>query len=243
MGVITYNGVSSDTLKVSVQEAPTYSTPEKVYEMTHVPGRNGDVPFGEGAWNNVQRTYNIAIDATRGFESYESNTFAETVAAVVAWLHSSDTYARLEDTYEPDYYRKALFKDALDIENLFMQAGQTDISFECMPQRFLKSGESAVTVTSGGTITNPTLFKALPLIDIVCAGSGTLTIGNYTVKLADIDSEIIIDCDLQDAYYGTENLNSKISLEEFPVLVSGSNKITYSGSITSVSITPRWWTL
>ena len=44
MGVIIYNGVSSEEFAIQVEHPPGYETPEKDYEVTHIPGRNGVSP-------------------------------------------------------------------------------------------------------------------------------------------------------------------------------------------------------
>jgi len=52
-----------------------------------------------------------------------------------------------------------------------------------MPQRWLKSGETAVSVASGGTITNPTLFESHPLLQVW--GYGDIGINDDTVTIDD----------------------------------------------------------
>ena len=64
MGIIIFNGVSSEDLHILVQHPPEYGFPEKDSESTHVPGRNGDIVVDSGTWQNVDRTYDLAIDAT-----------------------------------------------------------------------------------------------------------------------------------------------------------------------------------
>ena len=61
--------------------------------------------------------------------------------------------------------------------------------------------------------------------------------------LAAIDGSITLDSDTENAYKGTTNLNSKVTIPDFPELVPGDNEITWTGGITSAQITPRWWTL
>ena len=61
------------------------------------------------------------------------------------------------------------------------RAGEFTVSFDAMPQRFLKSGETAVSVASGGTLSNPTLFASHPLISAYIDNAATLTIGDKTI--------------------------------------------------------------
>ena len=153
-------------------------------------------------------------------------------------LHGS-----LEDEYHPDIYRLAFFKGPLDFDVKFDRFGECDIEFEAMPQRFLMSGEQAVTLTKTGTIANPTAFAAKPLLRVY--GEGTLTISGVHLQISKGTEYIDIDCDLMDAFEGTNNRNSNITLTDglFPVLMPGNNRITLGSGITKVVVTPRWWRL
>jgi phage-related protein len=53
----------------------------------------------------------------------------------------------------------------------------------------------------------------------------------------------MIDLETMSAYNGSTNMNDKVSIEDGTVLASGDNNISVSSGITSVTITPRWWTI
>ena len=90
---------------------------------------------------------------------------------------------------------------------------------------------------------NPTDFPAKPLIKIHGSGSRLVGIGEYTVTINDIIDGMIVDSEQQDTYKDHMNCNSKVSITEYPKLVSGNNAIFISGGVTSIEIIPRWWTL
>lgn len=236
MGIVIFNGISSNDLHIQVQTEPDYDFPEKDYEVTHVPGRNGDIVIDQGSWQNVSRKYNLAMDAGK-------ISYTEVASKLVQWLHSASGYARLEDSYEPDFYRMAMYKDSGSISNIYNKAGQIEIEFTCKPQRYFKSGEIADIFTTSTEYRNPTDFPAKPLIKIHGSGSGTVTIGAYTVTINDILDGMIVDSEQQDTYKDQTNCNSKVSIPEYPKLVSGNNTISISGEVTSIEIIPRWWTL
>lgn len=234
MGVIIFNNKSSADCRIQVAHPPGYAYPERDYTITHIPGRNGDVIQDNGCYKNVERTYEVSFDAP-------NEDFATYANAVSAWLHSTTGYARLEDSYEPDYYRMAVYQESNIFENLYNKAGTATIVFECKPQRFLKTGETPVAIESGESILNLTGFDSYPLIQVI-GTSGVLTINDSTITFSSIDSYTMLDCELQDAYKETTNKNSTIS-GTFPVLKPGSNTISWTGDISSVIITPRWWTI
>lgn len=234
MGVIIFNNKSSADCRIQVAHPPGYAYPERDYTITHIPGRNGDIIQDNGCYKNVERTYEVSFDAP-------NEDFATYANSVSAWLHSTTGYARLEDSYEPDYYRMAVYQESNIFENLYNQAGTATIVFECKPQRFLKTGENTITINNSLTIMNPTGFEAYPLFK-VSGTSGVLTINGDSITLSSIDEFVMLDCELQDAYKESVNKNSTIS-GTFPVLKSGSNTISWTGDISSVTMKPRWWTI
>lgn len=242
MGVITWNGVPSTNVRVFVQHQPEYIIPEREYEYTHIEGRSGDLVYDKGSYSNVPRTYEIGIDASRNGDDYST-----IMNKVAEWLHSGTGYQRLEDTYDADHYRLATYDDETTLSNIFDQAGEATISFNCRPERFLKSGETVVTInSSGGYVTNPTNQTAKPLLKVYGSSPGRLNIGLYPVNITILNDYIYLDCDSMDAYHLTsENYNNAVAPlnYRFPVFVPGRNYITWTGGITKVEVTPRWWTL
>ena len=234
MGVIIFNNKSSADCRIQVAHPPGYAYPERDYTITHIPGRNGDIIQDNGCYKNVERTYEVSFDAP-------NEDFATYANAVSAWLHSTTGYARLEDSYEPNYYRMATYQESNIFENLYNQAGTATIVFECKPQRFLKTGDNTITIQNSLTIMNPTGFEAYPLFKVT-GTSGVLTVNGNSITFSSIDDFVMLDCELQDAYKETINKNSTVS-GTFPVLKPGSNTISWTGDISSVTMKPRWWTI
>lgn len=220
---------------IQVEHPPGYTIPEKDCDIVHVPGRNGDIVIDKGSYKNVPRSYEIAMGSARiGFDRITE--------AISGWLSSASGYARLEDSYDPEHYRMAMYRESSDIENILFHAGRATINFDCKPQRYLKSGERPLTFATSGIIHNPTSFPALPIITIRGSGSGALQIGNYSVSILNIGQSIILDSELQDAYSGGSNRNDDVIMASgFPKIIKGDNRITLSGGITSVEVIPKWW--
>lgn len=237
MGIVIFNGVSSQDYDIQVEHPPEYQAPAKDYEVIHIPGRNGDLVIDNGSYQNVKRSYQMAIGDLRKDYTSMANVISE-------WLHSASGYARLEDSYEPEYYRIAMFQDEISIENIMQHAGRLTVDFNCKPQRFLKSGEEVATFTKQTTLYNPTGFNSLPCITVYGSGRGELSIGQYTVTISSINGSIVIDSEIQDAYLGSVNRNSDIMLNNgFPEFIPGENIVNISGGILYVEVIPRWWTL
>lgn len=100
------------------------------------------------------------------------------------------------------------------------------------------SGPVSVTVEAPfvGTVTNPTPFEARPMLKV--SGVGEITINGKTIQILESVPDFQIDCEAMEA-----EDNSKIYCMDFPYLEGGENEIAGDGSITALTVTPRWWTL
>lgn len=180
MGVIIFNGVASTDYNIEVETYPEYETPSKDYEAVHVPGRNGDVYISLESYKNVNRTYEISV------ASPEPNHYTRLANGVSEWLNSAVDYARLEDSYEPEYYRMAVYEDEVSISNILNHGGKTRVTFKCKPQRFLKSGDRPIIVPL--TKTSPeqkVLYLESMLSKIIASLSYTFTFENNRLTIYD----------------------------------------------------------
>ena len=170
---LTFDGESSADYGVYITGQAVFNAPEREVEMITIPGRNGTFALDKGRFENVTVTYPAGIFADT------DEDFSEAISDFRNWLCSRQGYVRLEDDYNPNEYRLAVYKSGLEVELAQLKAGEFNIVFECKPQRFLKSGETEITVTSGDDITNPTLFDAHPELQVV--GYGTINIGGKEI--------------------------------------------------------------
>lgn len=172
---LTFDGESSKDYGIYITGAAVYNAPARDVEMFSIPGRNGSFALDRGRFENIEVTYPAGL-----FGDTEAD-FAQGISDFRNFLASRQGYVELSDDYNPGEYRMAVYKSGLDVTPEQLRAGEFDIVFECKPQRWLTSGEDEITVTSGGTITNPTLFNASPLLEVW--GSGTVTFGGQSVTV------------------------------------------------------------
>lgn len=231
---LTFNGITSNSLGVAISGEGSFDSPSRDRTILTIPGRNGDLIIDNGRFANITVTY----------PAFVFGDLPATAAQIRAWLMSPLGYARLEDDYHPDEFRQAIFSGTVGFDTTaWNQHAEFEIKFNCKPQRFLKSGETPVSVASGGTITNPTAFTALPRIQVTASGgvNGSVTINGKTVTISDAPfTTVFLDCDAQECYSAGNNLNQYMS-GEFPTLTAGANTVSFDGNIDLVAITPRWW--
>ena len=243
---VWFNNKSLADFGVHVNGNKTFDGPEIDYETIEIPGRNGDLHVYNGRYKNVDLTYRAFIAGDNSLHEADSKrNFSVRMRQLRAYLMSQIGYKRLEDTYHPDEFRKAVFKGRIETDAINLMAGEFDLEFSCMPQRFLKSGEKVKTFNTHGIIENPTSYTAKPLVRIY--GKGNLTINGIGITITNSCpyEYVDFDCEIQDAFYGLNNCNPYITLYdgEFYTLSSGVNDIIFGSGVTKAEITPRWWVL
>ena len=156
------------------------TTPKRVGEFIEIPNRNGSFFLDGGRYEDVVHTYDI-IALSKEHASDLINALASKVG-----------YFRLQDSFNPDEYYSAVLDS--EIEPV-VTAERDKLTFKIMftrkPQRWLISGESAVTVDSGDTLTNPTLFESSPLLEV--GGSGSIQFNGYEIEFEGVPyGEVVI---------------------------------------------------
>ena len=242
MNTFTYNGVSSYDLGLRIESKNVFSAPQYDVKFQSIPGRDGDLILPNGRYPNVQVTYSVFLPAKTLTELQEK------ITAVKAWLYTEpDRYHELRDSYDTGSFRRAVINTALDIEDQLNKIGVFTVSFSCLPFKYLDSGQTAVTVASGNSLTNPTPFASKPLIRVNGSGDGVLQISNSSgvlrLQMEGISSYLYIDSEQMNCYKGAASMNDAVTASGFPALTAGQNAFSFSGGITSIKVTPRWVTL
>lgn len=226
----TYNGKSSAELGLIVNGVNIYGSASRVVDKVQVPYRNGNLLLDTGAYNNYIVSYTVGI----------INNTKATAEAISEWLLAPKGYNRLEDTYNTDYYRMATYYNQLDYTlSMLYRYGSATISFDCKPQKFLVTGDLVTTLTANGSLVNPSLMVAKPLVRVY--GTGAVTINGTTVTVNSVDSYVDIDCEAMQCRKGDVNCGNNVTLTDYPTLTGGTNQVYLASTITKVEITPRWW--
>lgn len=238
-GYVIFDGVDTRTFDVYMTGENAYSAAKKRDSEVTVPGRSGTLTLsGPAVWDDIDQIYPCFIPT-----DYSAN-----IEGLRNALSAVKGKARLTDCYHPDEYMLAKFVDGLKAETAPMAvAGSFDLTFRRDPRRYLISGEMPITITSGDTLTNPTLMPSRPLLQ--ATGSGEIVLGDQTITITGISSGtvIYIDCDMMDAYTisggAAEDANANIALSsnDFPEIPAGETGVTYT--CEALTIIPRWWRL
>lgn len=230
----TFDGVVSSAYGVYISGGGTFNAAARDYETLEIPGRDGVLTLDNGRFESIRHSYDAFI--VPGFSA--------NVEGLRNQLMARRGHKRLTDGYHPDEFYLAYYERGLEVEPTdTLREGRLEIIFTRDPRRFLTSGETVTTLTADGSISNPTLYSARPLLRVY--GAGQLGVGDQYITISQADVYTDIDCEMREAFKGTLSKNQYITLtgDDFPVLHAGSTGLQLGSGITRVEITPRWYRL
>lgn len=228
------DGIDARSAGIQLQAPIEFSEAVPVVEAQTIPGRNGDLIWETGSYEN--RSGSASCFCLQ-------KDVEKAISSAGRFLMGKKGYRRLETSDDPDHYWMARVENSPQIAMRLRMLAPFEIGFDCKPQRFVKDGENAIEFTSSGTLFNQYGQIALPLIVVYGQGSGSITIGDCIVDIKYLDNDLYLDCDTQNAYNNEGNQNLNIDAPVFPVLGDGEIPIAFSGGIERVEIVPRWWEL
>ena len=253
---LIFNGIDCRNYGVFISGSGRYNVPERMYELTSVPGRMGDVPIDYKKVANIELVYPAFFSPLGG--SYGNyHTMQEAIYAFRAALLSSHGYCTLTDSYDLAHYRKGVFVGDFEIEpTIVLDAAEFELTFNVAPQRYVYLND--ITVSSGVTKTlTLTEFPANkmnlePIITVTGTGSITFsdTSNNVlkTITVTQNPGTVVINSQLKECYSGSSSANGWVQFNDyqFPVFgafygYAGQVKVTTSG--VSLSIEPGGYEL
>lgn len=232
-----FKGIRSDAMGVYLRQMPTRTVSAPKYNRKAVSGKNGTVKVSGGEYNDSQ-------------VSLEMDVLDEKLMpSVLGWLTGS---GELRFSDEPDVvYTDATVDKDFQRKQIFPRttAQRFTVKWTCDPFRRAYPDPEPIVITESNTqIDNPGTADALPRIAIVGSGDFSLTIGMHTMFFSNVESGIIIDTELMDAFTadGTLLANDKVN-GEFIKIRPGMSTVQWltggedsNGSVESVTIMPRW---
>lgn len=228
------DGIDARSAGIQLQAPIEFSEAVPVVEAQTIPGRNGDLIWETGSYENRGASASCFC---------LQKDVEKAISSAGRFLMGKKGYRRLETSDDPDHYWMARVENSPQIAMRLRTLAPFEIGFDCKPQRFVKAGENSVVFTSNGSLFNQYGQIAFPFITLYGQGAGRLTIGDCVVEVKALNGTLYLDSDTQNAYNDSGNQNLNISAPVFPVLGDGEILIAFSGGIERVEIIPRWWEL
>lgn len=235
---LTFAGKNSKDYLLYISGPSVYNSPEVDVELQTIPGKNGDLVM-DNAKAGEHRFKNLDII----YDAFFFDAVAPRTAAVKSWLLSPVGYQVLHDTYDPDFFRMGICKNALAFEPKRGKGATMELTFHCQPQRWSVEGQRKLLLTKETVIKNPFSFSAKPILRVYGSGEGKVFIGDESISILQNDGYINLNCETHNAYDAQGFCNGYVKSDDFPELKPGKNHIAWSGGVERVEVTPRWWTL
>lgn len=173
----TFNGVRAADYGIYVTDVNVFNSAARDVEYIEIPGRDGAFALDRGRFQNISVVYKCVMTQDT------DEDFATAIYEFRNAIASTKGYKRLEDDIHMNEYRMGVFSKGLEAPTLNTKTATFDVEFNCQPQRWLKVGNNPRYVSSGGTLTNPTLFESHPLLQVW--GYGDIGINDDTITIAD----------------------------------------------------------
>ena len=222
-----WNGADSRNKNIRVQSRIEITKPEERVQRVTIPGRSGEMTLteGEDIYNSYIVTVEIGIDGLAN------------VRAAEKWLTGA---GKVTFDNQPTLEQEARIYGSLGLRkhSRNVDRWKGSVQFYCSPIKRLKT-ETAVTVTSSGTtISNDGDITSFPKIKITGSGLVTVGCGGNILTIPECVSGWVIDSENQWILNGNTPVEKACS-GAFPILKTGSNTVTFTGSVTKLEIEPR----
>ena len=228
---ITWKGINSRTVGITVTDLPEIILPEERVTFTDVPGLSGSLAQTDGV--------DVYKDITLAVKCYCPDPTPAAVAAIAAYFRGA---GRLGMPNRPEGFYEARVVNQIAFAKILRgnKPRTFTVNFRCKPMLHLYEGETEQTISSGDFLHNPPGVQTKPLITITGSGDIPLLVGTQIIQLNGIEGGIGLDSELQEAYWNSA-LKNNCMTGEFPVLGEGNTAISWTGgTVTEVRVVPRW---
>ena len=226
MGVII-NNQNTKNLGFALVGRPSIASAEKKYETTEVEGRDGTLTRFLG-YEDLKFTLNFNI-------LFQSD-IKQKLREIKGLLSGAKTLA-FDDS--PNFFYKVKRAQISDVETIIKSSGVFSVEFICDPFEFESSSVLEYIKPSNLIIRNNTSYFSQPIIKIHGQDNIKLFVNDELVEIKQINEGIVIDSEMQEAYYNSDNMNHQMT-GSFPIFGIGENKIRTEGNIDKIEILPNW---
>lgn len=224
-----FAGKDSRDMGVIVEELPAIQRPRRKVTRYDVAGRDGPVQVDDGGYDGYQTTMQV-------------NVGGQTREKIFGWLIGEGWFISGD---EPSRAMWVSLDAQVKAKRFFCGAAYDTltVTMYIYPYRYIWPTPAAQEFTTfPATLENPYGVASEPKIRIEATGDALVNINAQQMSFVGLTDGIIIDCEQMECLNLTETalLNTAASFVEFPTLKPGTNRISVDGSVTKVTITPRW---
>lgn len=240
-GYFILDGVNSEDYNLLIQRTPLIETPSRRLELRNAMGVHGGIPYDEKAYDNTTMQLLMFIDGNDKIKDREK---------VDSLLRNRGVFKEFIPYWDPDkiYYIMNLESTQYESPSWYGEKQTLQSNFTVKPYKYLRNVDDIIFTTST-TAVNPFLDDvAQPLITIEGTGDITLSVNGVDYLIQNVNESVTVDSERYATYRRLssgfiENENSKYRQKKYPIFTPGSNSIAVSGTVTKVTVKPRWRSL
>ena len=227
MGVII-NNQNTKNLGFALVGRPSIPSADKKYETIEVEGRDGALTKFIGYQDlKFSLKFNILFQSD----------IKQKLREIKGLLSQAKTLA-FDDS--PNFFYKIKRCQISDVETIIKSSGIFNVEFIADPFEYESSSVLEYeNVYSNLLIRNNTSYFSQPIIKIFGQDNIKLFVNDELVEVKNINEGIVIDSEMQEAYYNDNNMNHQM-LGDFPIFGIGENKIRLEGNVNKIEILPNW---
>lgn len=226
MGVII-NNQNTKNLGFALVGRPSIPSADKKYETIEVEGRDGALTKFIGYQDlKFSLKFNILFQSD----------IKQKLREIKGLLSVAKTLA-FDDS--PNFFYKIKRCQISDTETIIKQSGVFSVEFIADPFEFESSSVLEYENPSNLLIRNNTTYFSQPIIKIHGKDNIKLFVNDDLIEIKQINEGIVIDSEMQEAYYNDSNMNHQMS-GSFPTFEIGENRIRLEGNVNKIEILPQW---
>ena len=232
-----YNGINSKDMNIKIENDVSFPSPEADIEFVEVLGKDGELAIDNNRLKGVKFSLPIQLRTSNGVSVNDQAT------DISEWLKGEIGWFPLKFSGQPDFDYIAICYEQFDIKETLKSFGKTVITFRLKPTK-IRNDSTLTEIQNGNTLTNARKKATEPYIKIT--GTGNIIVQNNGLDwliLTGIEEYIEIDSEVMTAYKNDLLQNDKMNgllTPMFPLLESGDNVITWTGTVTKFEIHTRW---
>jgi predicted phage tail component-like protein len=232
--VLSFNFAGKDSyidFGILISKRPTIPSPKRRVTYIDIPGKHSSLRYDEETYEDII----LGIECT----IKDGENIPLKIDEIKAWLFGTGE-SNLIFSFQNDKYYKAQVVNAIDFEQIYKYTSKFIIIFNCRPFKYAVQNDLITITQTESIIYNEGSIESEPIITVFGTGDITINVNEQSVELEDVDSKIILNTVIQDAY--DENINSqnyKMS-GEFIRFELGTNLISWTGNVSKLEILPNW---
>ena len=192
-----------------------------------VAGRAGSLTRFAG-WDDTEISLPLAVQG--GVEAYRAVAFALANASTVGF------------SGEPGFFRYLKHVEVSRLAREMGSWGMFQAELTCAPFTYLDAGMKPATLNASGTLLNPGLLPADPVITVFGTGQLELTINSTKHVVASPAGQVTLDSSRLVGHVAGKAQSDALT-GAFPQLQPGANQIEFGAGVSKIVVQPNWRTL